>query len=109
MEVYLKGFRQSVNLSEKLNATIKIQSIFRMLKLRKKYVELKTQALKIQRNWRKYFYDKQFNMAYTESYFAEEPVGTIRNEAQLWKSQLHRNFDGSKNNLGTVEKMLSSN
>lgn len=81
MEKYLRGFLYLSRHSRKMNAIIKIQSYFRMFKLRHKYDSLRKIVIKIQRNWRKYYYDKQYNLRFTENYYnnQEENDFGIRN------------------------------
>jgi hypothetical protein len=43
-----------------------------MFKVRHKYNALRKTVIKIQRNWRKYYYDKRYNMRYTENYFNDK-------------------------------------
>jgi hypothetical protein len=63
-----------------ISATIKIQSSFRMFKLRHKYNSLRKTVIKIQRNWRKYSDDKRFTLRYTHNYFNGKDDGlSIRN------------------------------
>lgn len=50
-------------------AVVTIQSYFRMFKVRHKYNALRNTVIKIQRNWKKYYYDKQFILKYTEAHF----------------------------------------
>ena len=63
-----------------MEAIIKIQSIYRMLRNRKRYLSLRKQAIKIQRNWKKYYYDKQFSLKFTENFFENGGGGQIRQE-----------------------------
>jgi len=60
-----------------MKAIVKIQSYFKMTTLRRTFLDLKEQTIKIQRNWRRYYYDKQFNIDYTEQYFQDGPAGAI--------------------------------
>jgi CRISPR/Cas system-associated exonuclease Cas4 (RecB family) len=58
MEKYIKGLYWKIKYNEKMKATIKIQAYFRMITLRRRFLDLRDQAIKIQRNWRKYYHDK---------------------------------------------------
>ena len=77
MERYLKGLFWKIKYNEKMKAIIKIQAYFRMTKLRATFMDLKNHTIKIQKNWRKYHYDKQFNIDYTNEYFQNGPAGSI--------------------------------
>lgn len=69
MENYLKGYLYLSRHSRKRNAILTIQSCFRMFKVRHKYNSLRKIVIKIQRNWRKYYYDKKYNIKFTENYY----------------------------------------
>jgi signal transduction histidine kinase len=58
LEKYLHGFLHSSQCQKRLAAVLTIQSSFRMFKVRHKFNSLRRAVLKIQRNWRKYSYDK---------------------------------------------------
>ena len=90
-----------------MEAIVKIQSIYRMLRNRKKYLSLREQTIKIQRNWRKYYYDKEFNLKFTENFFENGEGGQIRQEKQYWRTLLHRYI--VKNQEKGVEKLLLEN
>lgn len=54
---------------------LKIQSWFRMLRVKRKYQSLRDNVIMIQRNWRKYYYDKEYNLGYTHGYFNDNETG----------------------------------
>jgi hypothetical protein len=58
LEVYLLGYYSRMKFQTRLKAIITIQSFFRMFKRKGLYQSLRKNVLKIQRNWRKYHYDK---------------------------------------------------
>jgi hypothetical protein len=92
LERYIKGLYFKTHYREKLSAIVKIQAFFRMRRLRRTFLDLKAQTLKIQKNWRKYYYDKQFNVEFTAQYFEDGPGGNLRAETEYWKVMLHRNL-----------------
>ena len=65
LEKYLKSYSIKIKFDQKLAAILKIQSFYRMLRHRRKYLSLRKQTIKIQRNWRKYYEDKQFSLKFT--------------------------------------------
>lgn len=65
----------------------------------------------IQRNWKKYYYDKQFILKYTEGYFNKnEDENSIKNEKEYWNSLLFRDLgQSSKGKERGMEKILFQN
>ena len=63
----------------------RMQSIYRMNKIRKNYLDIREKAIKIQKNWRIYYKSKQDSIKFTEKYFES------RTE-ENWRSVLHRNW-----------------
>jgi len=55
LEKYLKSYSIKIKFDQKMAAILKIQSIYRMLRLRRIYLSLRKNTIKIQRNWRKYY------------------------------------------------------
>jgi len=58
LQKYLHGHLQHHRFTHKKDAILYIQSWYRMLKVRRWYQDLRKHAVLIQRNWRKYYYDR---------------------------------------------------
>jgi hypothetical protein len=63
-----------------------------MKSVRIRFLNLLYNTLLIQRNWRKYYHDKKFNLEYTSNYFKEGLGGKIEIETEHWKQQLFRDL-----------------
>lgn len=90
---------------------VTIQSCFRMFKVRHKFNALRKTVVKIQRNWKKYYYDKQFALKYTEGHFNKnEDEESIKSEKEYWSSLLFRDLgQSSKGKERGMERILFQN
>lgn len=46
-----------------------------MVPICRNFKNLRFNAILIQKNWRKYYYDKMFNLEYTKRFFEDGPGG----------------------------------
>ena len=107
LECYILGGYSRRYFVLQRRAILMLQANLRRFHLRKMFSDLKSKTILIQRNWKKYYYDKQYNLQYTHTHFQLAREDGIEAETNQWKKVLYRDYTrSSKTREGGIDRSL---